>query len=102
MWWEENDEDQRAISITVIAKTESGFSRRLQALSKDTTFHVIIDGPYGAPKNMDLYDSFIFVSTGIGITSQLPYLKQLIARQDQGFRLRRICLIWEVEEKGTC
>ena len=92
--------DGKSNSITILAKIEAGFTRRLD-YCQHNSLRVIVDGPYGKPKDTDPYDSFVFVSTGIGITAQLPYLKELLRRQQRGYRLRRVCLIWQAEDTGT-
>lgn len=97
MWWED-DAENKASTITVLAKVESGFTRRLGSCSHKS-LRVIIDGPYGNLKDMDRYDSFVFISTGIGVTAQLAYLKELITKKRE-YPLRRVCLVWQAEEKG--
>lgn len=99
LWWEENSMDGKSNSITILAKIEAGFTRRLD-YCQHNSLRVIVDGPYGKPKDTDPYDSFVFVSTGIGITAQLPYLKELLRRQQRGYRLRRVCLIWQADDTG--
>lgn len=98
LWWEESNTDRNANRITVLAKVESGFTRRLEACPH-SSLRILLDGPYGKPKDTDHHDSFIFVSTGIGITPQLPYLKELITKQERGYRLRRVCLIWQADDR---
>jgi ferredoxin-NADP reductase len=93
-----NDTDDQLSSITILAKVESGFTRRLASCSHNS-LRVIVDGSYGKARETDHYDSFIFVSIGIGITAQLSYLKDLLTRRQRGYRLRRVCLIWQVEDK---
>ena len=100
LWWEENNTNKKATRITVLAKVESGFTRRLNSCPHNS-LRILLDGPYGKKKDTDYYDSFVFISTGIGITAQLAYLKELIARQEYGHRLRRVCLVWQVKDKRT-
>lgn len=99
MWWEENKTNGTADSITILAKVESGFTRRLESCPY-SSLRVLLDGPYGKPRDTDHYHSFILVATDIGITAQLPYLKELITRQRHGYRVKRVCLIWQVDQKA--
>lgn len=99
LWWEENTTDRKASRITVLAKVESGFTRRLESCPYNS-LRILLDGPYGKPKDTDHYDSFVFVATGIGISAQLAYIKELITRKDRGYCLRRVCLVWQVDQQG--
>jgi predicted ferric reductase len=98
LWWEEDTASGVASRITLLAEVQSGFTRRLKS-NKHGSFRVLIDGPYGKSKDMEHYDSFLFVCTGIGITAQLLYIKELISKQRHGYRLRKVLLIWQVEER---
>ncbi|KAJ6008538.1 hypothetical protein N7540_012514 [Penicillium herquei] len=97
LWWEENAKDGKADKITILAQVKTGFTRRLYSCPQNS-LRAIVDGPYGRPRDTDRYDSFVFISTGIGITAQLPYVKELINRGQRGYRVRRICLIWQAEQ----
>lgn len=99
LWWEESNTDRKTNHITVLAKVETGFTRWLDSCQYNS-LRIILDGPYGKPKDTDHYDSFVFIATGIGISAQLAYLKELIMGRDRGQRLRRVCLIWQVDEEG--
>ncbi|KAJ5891343.1 uncharacterized protein N7473_007571 [Penicillium subrubescens] len=99
LWWEENNTDEKASRITVLAKVESGFTRRLESCPYNS-LRILLDGPYGKPKDTVHYDNFVFIATGIGISAQLAYLKELIMRKDRGYRLRRVCLVWQVDQQA--
>jgi hypothetical protein len=100
LWWEEEDTASgRPSRITLLAEIQSGFTRRLGSY-KYSSLRVLLDGPYGNTKNMENYDSFLFVCTGIGITAQLLYIKELITKQSYGYRLKKVLLIWQVEERA--
>lgn len=99
LWWEEDTASGRSSRITLLAEIQSGFTRRL-ASYRYSSLRVLIDGPYGDTKNMEHYDSFLFVCTGIGITAQLLYIKELITKQRNGYRLKKVLLVWQVEERA--
>lgn len=66
------------------------------------TFHLTwISGPHGSSAPVGEYGSVLMIATGIGIATQLPYLKELI----WGFnhceaRTRRIHLVWQLDLVG--
>ena len=98
-WWEQDESDEKASSISIIAKIESGMTRDLFA-STSKSFRVLVDGPYGKCLDTDHCDSIVFIATDIGITAQLPYVKELVQRQSGHYRKKRISLIWELEREG--
>jgi predicted ferric reductase len=59
---------------------------------------VLVDGPYGKALNTRYWDNFLFVATDIGISAQMPYLKELIDLQRHPRRLSRVSIIWVVED----
>ena len=68
-----------------------------------------IDGPFG-PTSISAYSlsgevgdfSHVFmVTTGIGIATQLPYIKELLNRHDKAqIHTQRISLVWQLEQEG--
>jgi predicted ferric reductase len=98
-WWEQDESDEKASSISILAKIESGMTRDLFA-SSSKSFRVLVDGPYGKCLDTDRCDSIVFIATDIGITAQLPYVKELVQRQSGHYRKKRISLIWELEQEG--
>ena len=60
----------------------------------------VIKGPYGKELKLDLYGTVLLFATGIGIASQLPYVKKpLKGYRNCEVKTRRIALFWEVESK---
>ena len=106
IWWEEGP-DGKAVSISVLVRPESGFTQALMA-TRHTQLRVLIDGPYGACKNITSYDAAIMFASDIGIAAQLPYVKSLLNYQLQQLDMnggtsrltRRISLIWELQEES--
>ncbi|PYI33125.1 hypothetical protein BP00DRAFT_367459 [Aspergillus indologenus CBS 114.80] len=104
VWWEEGPNGE-AITLSVLAKIESGFTRAL-ASSSHEHLRVWIDGPYGQCIDTKQYDSVILIATGIGVAAQLPYAKELLSRQLKvesehlkGLTTpKRISIVWELQE----
>jgi predicted ferric reductase len=93
VWW--NNDTPKADSISLLVKEESGFTKAL-AQTRHKQLRVFIDGPYGNSHDFHNYDSIIMVATGIGITAQLPYIKELLQSKK---RPKRISLVWEIEDE---
>jgi NAD(P)H-flavin reductase len=56
---------------------------------------------YGTSAPVGEYETVLMVASGFGITAQLPYLKQLIYREDRKTRSRRIYLVWQLDTLGN-
>ncbi|KAJ5220852.1 uncharacterized protein N7469_009739 [Penicillium citrinum] len=100
IWWE-NGPDGRAESISILAQVQSGFTKELLCHSSDH-LRVLIDGPYGEPQDTEPYDSILMICTGIGISAQLPYAKEILRRQatgDSSLRKQRVTIIWIMEKE---
>ncbi|KAB8256797.1 hypothetical protein BDV32DRAFT_152950 [Aspergillus pseudonomiae] len=105
IWWR-NGPDGKAVSVSVLAKVESGFTKALND-SSHKRLRVLLDGPYGRHKDTEPYDSVLLIATGVGIAAQLPYARELVQRQldtqeDKDHvhkRKQRISLIWQLDEE---
>ncbi|OGE55399.1 hypothetical protein PENARI_c004G12007 [Penicillium arizonense] len=96
IWWDQ-DKSGRASRIQLISRVHSGFTKDLSAISHGS-LRVLVDGPYGKALNTRYWDNFLFVATDIGISAQMPYLKELIDLQRHPRRLSRVSIIWVVED----
>lgn len=107
VWWE-NGPDGTAVTMSVLAKVESGFTKSL-ATSRYNEVRILIDGPYGGSINTKPYAGLAMVATGAGIAAQLPYAKELLEFQKSSkgsgekcqhdLRQQRISLIWQLDEE---
>ncbi|KAE8156468.1 hypothetical protein BDV40DRAFT_306037 [Aspergillus tamarii] len=106
VWWK-NGPDEKAVSVSVLAKVESGFTKALND-SSHKRLRVLLDGPYGRHKDTEPYDSIVLVATGAGIAAQLPYARELVQHQldaqkdKSGYthkRKQRVSLIWQLDEE---
>ena len=99
IWWDQ-DKSGRASRIQLISRIHSGFTKDLSAISHGS-LRVLVDGLYGKALNTRYWDNFLFVATDIGISAQMPYLKELIDLQRHPRRLSRVSIIWVVEDDRT-
>lgn len=61
------------------------------------TFNACIEGPYGGDRSMASYGTVMLFASGVGITHQIPYIKQLLEGYNDGtVAARRITLVWSV------
>jgi NAD(P)H-flavin reductase len=61
---------------------------------------VLFSGPYGRSVDMGKYEKIVIVANGFGIATHLPYLRQLIHGHSREFRIRRIHLVWQIQDIG--
>ncbi|KAL4745860.1 ferric reductase family protein [Aspergillus foveolatus] len=108
-WWQD-DGTGRAASISLLIRQQSGFTKRLaHRIEPSHIYRAWIDGPYGpttvgagrASETMGDYGHILMVATGIGIATQLPYIKELLdGHRKKNIRTRRISIIWQLDEEG--
>ncbi|KPI44511.1 Ferric/cupric transmembrane component 2 [Cyphellophora attinorum] len=61
------------------------------------TFNACIEGPYGGDRSMASYGTVMLFASGVGITHQIPYIKQLLEGYNDGtVAARRVTLVWAV------
>lgn len=94
-WWQ-TDHDGRLETVTCLIQNTNTFTRRL-AGHFDSSLLVWIDGPYGNDLELDKYNQVLLVATGIGIASQLSYLRLLVEKSLPGKLSRDIFVAWEIE-----
>ena len=94
-------------TISTIIRRRTGFTETLytRAAKASTstgttnlTLTALIEGPYGAPRPLSSYGSVLLFAAGVGITHQLPYVRQLVAGHATAtVATRRITLVWIVQ-----
>lgn len=57
-----------------------------------------VEGPYGAKHPLNSYGSVVLFAGGVGITHQVPYVRDLVAGFNDGtVATRRILLVWTIQ-----
>ncbi|KAG0156274.1 hypothetical protein PDIDSM_3451 [Penicillium digitatum] len=107
-WWE-SDINGRAVSISILLRPRSGFTRRLfDRIEPNRDCGAWIDGPFG-PSSVNWrlnskvgdYGHTFLVATGIGIAAQLPYIKELLDGHEKAqICTQRISLVWQLDRVG--
>lgn len=92
--------------IVLVIQAQRGFTRNLISHATDDFDHhhfkmgALIEGPYGKEPNLSSYGTVVLVATGIGITSQIAYVKRLLEGYKQWkANIKRIALFWQVESE---
>ncbi|KAH8681807.1 ferric reductase NAD binding domain-containing protein [Xylariales sp. PMI_506] len=100
----ENDTvTQYKTKISFAIRARTGMTRKLydQALKvggplKTTCF---VEGPYGGLHNLHSYGTVILFAGGIGITHQIPYVRDLLIGYAEGtVAVRKVVLVWVVQD----
>ncbi|KAG9083183.1 hypothetical protein FS749_006236 [Ceratobasidium sp. UAMH 11750] len=84
--------------ITMLVKPHAGSTRKLldQLLATGGTASIPIslEGPYGEPYPLHLYENVVLIAGGIGVTPALAYAQDLNARG------RHVSLVWASRDAG--
>ncbi|EXJ89326.1 hypothetical protein A1O3_02393 [Capronia epimyces CBS 606.96] len=91
-------------TIHLIVKRQTGFTRKLFEKAQEqrfsrVTLNAYIEGPYGHEKSMASFGTVLLFASGVGITHQMLYVKELV----QGFAdgtvaTQQITLVWVVPD----
>lgn len=105
-WWETNYSG-KIDTIFLLFRARTGFTQKVKCLEPDRQYWAWIDGPFspaavhqcGTTQDIGDYRHILMVTTGIGIATQLPYVKELVQRyQEAGVCTQRICLVWQLDK----
>jgi len=99
------DDAGRKNTITFIIRARSGFTKLLNqkaAASKGTLdIACLTEGPYGGLHDMHSYGTVVLFAGGVGITHQLPYVRDLVMGfANKTTATKKIILIWSIRDSG--
>ncbi|KAL6244668.1 hypothetical protein RBB50_008196 [Rhinocladiella similis] len=88
-------------TVSLIIKKHSGFTQKLWdrawRAGSPLTLNAYIEGPYGDERSLSSYGTVMLFAGGVGITHQLPYVRELVEGYGQGIiAARRITLVWVI------
>lgn len=108
-WWEENDTG-KTTSVSLLLRPQNGFTRKLcDRVEPNQEYVAWIDGPFGPSSVHPLglsseigdYGHVLLVATGIGIATQLPYIKEILnGHRIARVRTQKISLVWQLDRPG--
>ena len=94
---------QNGTTLSALLQPQRGFSRRIKRLAEDPSPSLAwVDGPFGNPPDFSEYDTVILVADGIGITSHLLVMKDLLQKyRGRTARVKEIILFWRIDNEGA-
>ncbi|CAD6588081.1 MAG: hypothetical protein ASARMPREDX12_003155 [Alectoria sarmentosa] len=87
-------------SVSLIIRRRAGFTNHLHRKTLATLNHrlslpALVEGPYGGTQLLHSYGTVMLFAAGVGITHQVPLVRDLLAGYAAGtVAARRILLIW--------
>lgn len=116
-WWNQTDDvssdrlasthqERQAMQKTEVAfiiRARTGFTNTLYqkaAAAPGGRFDAAcyVEGPYGAKHALDSYGTVVLFAGGVGITHQVPYVRDLVAGFSAGtVATRKILLVWTIQ-----
>lgn len=92
-------------SFSLVVKKHDGFTKKLYDLAAKQpqglplTLGALVEGPYGHAKSFDSYGTVLLFASGVGITHQMSYVRELVQGYADGtVATKRITLVWVVRD----
>lgn len=78
--------------------TDSIFQKAEKSPNGRISLKAFVEGPYGGCNSFDSYGTVMLFASGVGITHQVPFVRELIAGFANGtVAVRRLCLVWVIQ-----
>ncbi|KAI4183684.1 MAG: hypothetical protein LQ346_006261 [Caloplaca aetnensis] len=96
-----NPDDKSTMSL--IIRRRSGFTDKLfekaeRSTSGITTISAYVEGPYGGHAVLHSYGTVMIFAGGVGITHQVPFVRDLVAGYASGIvAARKVILVWVIQ-----
>lgn len=96
----------KSTTISAIIRRRTGFTNTLYTRAEKAgafdgaklTLKALVEGPYGSSRPMSSYGTVLLFAAGVGITHQVPYVRDLVSGYAAGtVAARRITLVWIVQ-----
>ncbi len=93
--------------MSLIIRQRTGFTSQLhrraaRAVSGKIVIRAFAEGPYGGLHQLQSYGTVMMFAGGVGITHQIPYVRELLAGfSNSTVAARKVVLIWVVQSPGT-
>ena len=99
-WWDQ-DAEGKGKNIYLLVKPATGFTQKLMRHAGGSPLKSWVDGPYGQLNDIGDYGSVIMFASGIGIATQVAYIKELLkGLGEYRVRTRSILLVWQLEKES--
>lgn len=92
-----------ATTFSFVVRRRAGFTNSLFKKAEKSpngriSLRAFVEGPYGMTKSLDSYGTVMLFANGVGITHQVPFIRDLISGFATGtVALRRLCLVWVIQ-----
>lgn len=90
-------------SMSLIIRRRSGFTDKLfekaeRSTTGITTISAYVEGPYGGHAVLHSYGTVMIFAGGVGITHQVPFVRDLVAGYASGtVAARKVILVWVIQ-----
>ena len=93
-------------TLCAVIRRRTGFTNALYEKAEKegalegatTTLTAYIEGPYGNCRSMSSYGTVMLFAGGVGITHQMPYVRQLVDGYANGtVAVRKVVLVWIIQ-----
>ncbi|KAI4224982.1 MAG: hypothetical protein L6R36_004251 [Xanthoria steineri] len=94
---------QEKTNMSLIIRRRAGFTDKLfekaeRSPSGITTVSVLVEGPYGGHASLQSYGTVMIFAGGVGITHQVPFIRDLVAGYASGtLAARKVVLVWVIQ-----
>jgi ferredoxin-NADP reductase len=97
--------DDHSLVGSLHIKTLGNYTKRLRDIANkgDQPIKMRVDGPFGTPLDIADQEVFVAVSTGVGVTPSLSFVKDLVDRRSQGLgtvETHTVYFVWSVANEG--
>ncbi|KAI9809496.1 MAG: hypothetical protein M1827_006802 [Pycnora praestabilis] len=90
-------------SMSLIIRRRTGFTDSLykraeRGIDQKITIRALAEGPYGGSHTLHSYGTVMIFAGGVGITHQVPYVRDLVAGYGNGtVAARKVVLVWIIQ-----
>ena len=90
-------------TVSLVVRRRTGFTNKLFQKAEASpngriALKALVEGPYGSTQNLQSYGTVLLFAGGVGITHQVPFVRDLIAGFANGtVAARRVCLVWVIQ-----
>ena len=96
----------KSTEMSLVIRRRTGFTTHLhqradRAPDGKIVVRAFIEGPYGGLHQLQSYGTVMMFAGGVGITHQIPHVRELIAGYNNAtVAARRVVLVWIVQSPG--